>query len=140
MVLTMASVAELDTFARSLPEVEVRYSRTDRPEYRVNGKLFAVLRDQRKDAIDPETGAPMDDVIAMRVPDLVRKDELLADPSLPLFTTPHFDGWPYVLLRARHLGEIASDVLRELVVEAWSSQAPKRLARDWRAAQAEADD
>lgn len=133
MVQGMASLAELDTFARSLPEVEVRYSRLDRPEYRVKGKLFAALREPRKDAIDPETGAPMDDVITIRVLDLARKDELLADPRLPLFTTPHFDGWPYVLLRVRHLRELSSDVMRELVTDAWAVQAPRRLVSDWRA-------
>jgi hypothetical protein len=41
------------------------------------------------------------------------------------FTTPHFDGYPAVLVR---LDVIGVDDLRELIVEAWLARAPKRLA------------
>jgi hypothetical protein len=40
------------------------------------------------------------------------------------FTTPHFDGYPAVLVR---LGRISVLDLRELVTEAWLARAPKRL-------------
>ena len=69
----MASFADLDTLARALPEVEVRFSRDDRPEYRVRGRLFAGLRARRKDALDAGTGEPLDDVVMIRTPDLARK-------------------------------------------------------------------
>lgn len=131
----MATLAELDALARSLPAVEARLSGVDQPQYRVKDKLFLAFREPRKDAIDSETGAPMDDVIYFRVPDLARKDERLAEADLPLFTTPHFDGWPGVLIRARDLGQVDADALRSLVVEAWLTQAPKRLAREWLAQQ-----
>ena len=125
----MSTFAELDAIARALPEVTVRYSTDDRPEYRVRGKLFCALRGLRKDAIDPETGLPMDDVVMLRTPGLEAKAELLADERLPLFTTPHFDGWPAVLVRIRDLGSVDSERLRSLVTAGWRVQAPKSLAR-----------
>ena len=56
------------------------------------------------------------------------KDVLLASDPKVFFTTPHFDGYPAVLVR---LEEIPVDELEELIVEAWIVQAPKRLARDF---------
>ena len=41
------------------------------------------------------------------------------------FTTPHFDGYPAILIR---LEQIAIDELEELVIDAWLARAPKRLA------------
>ena len=130
----MASFADLDALARALPEVEVRFSRDDRPEYRVRGRLFAGLRARRKDALDADTGEPLDDVVMIRTPDLARKEALLASAAPPFFTTPHFDGWPAVLIRARDLERLERSMLEELVVQAWLSQAPKRLAQRWQAA------
>ncbi|HET8984649.1 MAG TPA: hypothetical protein VFN03_02710 [Trueperaceae bacterium] len=126
----MATFAELDAIARSLPEVTVRFSTDDRPEYRVRDKTFCALRGLRKDAIDPVTGLPMDDVVMIRTSGLAGKEELLADESLPLFTTPHFDGWPAVLVRVRHLASIDSERLRVLITTGWRVQAPKRLWRE----------
>jgi hypothetical protein len=121
---------ELDEIARSLPEVSVAYSRDDRPEYRVRGKLFLCLRGRRKDALDPETGEPLDDVLMFRTPSLEDKERLLAEEPL-CFTTPHFDGYPAVLMLARDLGRAEPARLRQLIERAWLSQAPKRLARAW---------
>jgi len=124
----MATFAELDAIARALPEVTVRYSTDDRPEYRVRGKLFCALRGLRKDAIDADTGLPMDDVVMIRTPGLAAKDELLSDASLPLFTTPHFDGWPAVLVRIRDLPAVEAGRLADLITAGWRAQAPKSLA------------
>jgi hypothetical protein len=44
------------------------------------------------------------------------------------FTTPHFDGYPAILVQ---LERIAVEDLRELLVEAWLSRAPKRLAEEY---------
>jgi hypothetical protein len=41
------------------------------------------------------------------------------------FTTPHFDGYPAVLVV---LERIDLEELRELIVDAWLARAPKRLA------------
>ena len=42
------------------------------------------------------------------------------------FTTPHFDGYPAVLVR---LDRISVDELGELITDAWLARAPKRLAQ-----------
>ena len=85
--------------------------------------------EQRRRAVAPDTGELMDDVLMFRTLGLAGKEEWLDKESIPLFTTPHFNGWPAVLLRARDLGEVPQDVLRQLVVDAWRAQAPKSVAR-----------
>ena len=125
----MVTFAVLDAMARELPGVEARLSRDGRPEYRVASRVFACLRARRRDALDPETGEPMDDVIMLRTLDVPTKDALLADPRTPLFTTAHFDGYAAVLVRTRDLGRLGEDRLRDVVVMAWRSQAPTRLVR-----------
>ncbi len=52
----------------------------------------------------------------------------LADDADVYFTTPHFDGYPAILVR---LDRIALPELEELLVEAWLSRAPKRLATEY---------
>lgn len=44
------------------------------------------------------------------------------------FTTPHFNGYPAILVR---LDDIAVPELEELLVEAWLAQAPKRLSAQY---------
>ncbi len=60
------------------------------------------------------------------------KEALLASFPDVFFTIPHFDGFPAVLLR---LDAIGVEQLREVITDAWIVKAPKRLARDWLAAQ-----
>jgi hypothetical protein len=47
------------------------------------------------------------------------------------FTTPHFDGYPAVLIRIPDLGRIDREELADLVAEAWLTKAQKRVARAW---------
>ncbi|MGH3713125.1 MAG: MmcQ/YjbR family DNA-binding protein [Micromonosporaceae bacterium] len=129
----MASFDELRQFARGLPEVTEELSDDGRPAYRVRKKLILVHRSQRPDAVDPETGERLDDVLMFRVADEGVKEALLADPSGAYFTTPHFNGYPAILVRISHLDRLTSDEARELVTEAWLCQAPKRLVKQWQA-------
>ena len=66
----------------------------------------------------------------VRTSGLEAKEELLADESLPLFTTPHFDGWPAVLVRIRDLPAVDTERLRSLITAGWRVQAPKSLLRE----------
>ena len=59
---------------------------------------------------------------------LVAKEALLADDPSVFFTTPHFDGYPAVLVRLERIG---LEDLREVIVEAWLARAPKRLAKSY---------
>jgi hypothetical protein len=63
-----------------------------------------------------------------RVPDEGVKLALIADDPGVYFTTPHFDGYPAVLVR---LAEIGESELTELITEAWLAQAPKTLVEEF---------
>jgi hypothetical protein len=124
-------MADLDELALSMPQTTKDVSGDGRPSYRVHGKLFCCQRGRRPDAVDPQTGERLDDVLMFRVADLDVKELLLADDRGVFFTTPHFDGYPAVLVRIPDLARIDRDELLELVAEAWLTRAQKRLARTW---------
>jgi hypothetical protein len=124
-------MADLDELASSLPQVTKQVSDDGRPSYRVHGKLFCRQRGRRPDAVDPETGEPLSDVLMFRVADLGVKELMLADDRGVFFTTAHFDGYPAVLMRIPSLARIQRDELEELVVEAWLTRAQKRVAKAW---------
>jgi hypothetical protein len=127
----MATMADLDELALSLPSTTKELCDDGRPSYLVHGKMFCFHRGQRRDAIDPKTGERLDDVLMFRVADLDVKELLLADGRDVYFTTPHFDGYPAVLMRIPDLARIDRDELYDLVVEAWLTKAQKRVAKAW---------
>src|SRR5437764_4268912 len=127
----MTTVADLDELALALPQTTKELSGDGRPLYRAHGKLFCCQRGRRPDAIDPQTGERLDDVLMFRVADLGAKELLLADERGVFFTTPHFDGYPAVLMRIPSLARIDRDELHDMVVEAWLTKAHKRVARAW---------
>jgi hypothetical protein len=127
----MTTMADLDELALSLPMTTKELSDDGRPSYLVHGKLFCFHRGRRRDAIDPQTGERLDDVLMFRVADLEVKELLLADERGVFFTTPHFDGYAAVLMRIPDLARIERDELFDLVVEAWLTRAQKRVARAW---------
>jgi hypothetical protein len=124
-------MADLDELALALPAATKELSDDGRPAYKVHGKLFVLHRSRRPDAVDPETGERMDDVLMLRVADLWAKELLLSDERGVFFTTAHFDGYPAVLLRTPDLERIDRDELEDLVVEAWLTRAQKRVAKAW---------
>jgi hypothetical protein len=127
----MATMADLDELALALPQTTKDVSADGRPAYLVHGKLFCCHRGRRRDAIDPETGERLDDVLMFRVADLDVKELLLSDDRALFFTTPHFDGYAAVLIRIRDLGRLDRDELRDTVAEAWLTRAQKRVAKAW---------
>jgi len=127
----MASMADLDELALAMPQTTREVSEDGRPAYRVHGKLFCVHRGRRADAVDPGTGDRLDDVLMFRVADLGVKELLLADARGLYFTTPHFDGYPAVLLRIPDLARLDLAELGDMVAEAWLTRAQKRLAKAW---------
>jgi hypothetical protein len=123
-------MAELDKLALAMPQA-TKEVEDGRPTYKVHDKMFCFHRSPRKDALDPETGERLEDVLVFRVADLGVKELLLSDARGVYFTTPHWNGYPAVLLRIRDLGQLDRDELRDLVEEAWLTRAQKRLAQDW---------
>ena len=127
----MATLRDLDEIALSLPQATKEVSDDGRPSYLVHGKFFCLHRSRRRDAVDPETGERLDDVLMFRVADLGVKELMLADDRGVYFTTPHFDGYSAVLLRIPDLARLDRDELEDLVVEAWLTRAQKRVAKAW---------
>jgi hypothetical protein len=127
----MASMADLDELALSMPQATKEVSDDGRPAYRMHGKVFCLHRGRRRDAVDPDTGERLDDVLVFRVEDLGVKELMLAEDRGVFFTTAHFDGYPAVLVRIRDLTRLDRGELHDLVAEAWLTRAQKRVAKAW---------
>ncbi|MGA2970604.1 MAG: MmcQ/YjbR family DNA-binding protein [Acidimicrobiales bacterium] len=127
----MSSMKDLDRIALALPEVVKELHDGDRPTYLVNRKLFCFHRVPRKDAVDDVTGERLNDVLAFRLADEEMKAMWLSDDRSIFFTTDHFNGHPWILLRIGDLSLVDSDELNELVSDAWLTRAPSRLAKSW---------
>lgn len=101
-------------------------------DWRVGKKLVAWERPLRKSDREAlaELGieAPDGDILGVRVADEGVKFALIADEPAVYFTTPHFDGYPAVLIRLAEIDELG---LREVLTEAWLTQAPKRLVEEF---------
>jgi hypothetical protein len=128
----MATMADLDELALSFPQVTKEVADDGRPSYLVHGKRFCLQRSRRPDAVDPETGERLDDVLMFRVPDLDVKELMVADERGIYFTTRHFDGYPAVLVRISDgLARLDRAELFDLLAEAWLTRAQKRVAKAW---------
>ena len=131
-----ATLADVHALAQAMPHVTCVYGPKGNPVYQVGGKSFVFFRTPRPDATDPETGERYNDVIIFWVASEADKLSLTGDAGSPFFTTPHFDGHPSVLLRARDLPELGLAELREIVADAWLSRASATRARTWLKSQA----
>jgi hypothetical protein len=124
----VASWDDVRRIALALPETSELLSR-DRLQWRVKDKLFVWERPLRRsdlEALGDE--APSGPILGARVEHLGAKKALLANDEGVYFTTPHFDGFPAILVR---LERITVEDLDEVIVEAWLARAPKRLAKSY---------
>ena len=120
----MPSWTDVARLALALPATAERESRGLR-QWTVRDKLFVWERPLRKsDLAALGDAAPDGAILGARVEHLVAKEALLADASGVYFTTPHFDGYPIVLVQ---LDLIAEADLEEVVTEAWLARAPPKL-------------
>jgi hypothetical protein len=110
-VPTWKDVVEI---ASAFPGVE-EYTPFGSPAIRVRKKFIARLR------TNP-------DALVIRVIDLLEAEALLKGQPEIFFSTPHYDGHPYVLV---HLDKIGRRELAELIEDAWRTQAPKRLIAEY---------
>lgn len=121
----MATWENVRGIAMELPETSERLSH-GHPSWRVRDKGFVWERPLRAaDLSALGDGAPAGAILGARVEHLVAKEALLADRPDVYFTTPHFDGYPAVLVV---LERIDLEELRGLIVDAWLARAPKQLA------------
>jgi len=113
----MASEADVRAIALSLPgTTEEQWYQT--PGYKVAGKGFLRLRTEAEGGL------------VVFVSDMGEKEALLTSGSDELFTTPHYDGWPVVLV---DLDKIDQNELRELITDSWLIKAPPKLRRQFEA-------
>lgn len=119
----MASWDDVRRIAETLPDVD----EVGTHQWKVKNKLIAWERPLRKADFEAlGEAAPPDPILGIRVPDEFAKEALITSDPDVYFTTPHFDGYPVVLVQ---LENIEVGELGELMVEAWLLRAPKRLAR-----------
>ncbi|MBS1718241.1 MAG: hypothetical protein JSS72_10975 [Armatimonadetes bacterium] len=78
-----------------------------------------------RERVDPKKPKVINDsVLAVMVPNLSTKDMLLASDTVNLFTEPHYNNYPAVLIR---LDVISEAEVEELLIEAWKCVAGKDL-------------
>ena len=133
-------MADLDQLAMAMPQTTKEVSDDGRPSYLVHGKMYCFHRGRRPDAVDPETGERMSDVLMFRVADEGVKELFLSDGRGVFFTTPHFNGYPAILMRIPALAKLDRQELADLVAESWLTRAQKRVAKAWLAEHSEPED
>jgi hypothetical protein len=106
----MATWKTVTKLGLRLPEVEESTS-YGTPALKVKGKLVARLREE-------------DGTLAVYTEE---KEALLASGSEVFTTTPHYDGYPMVLVR---LPKVKEAELRELLTDAWRMRAPAKVLKD----------
>ncbi|RZS36527.1 hypothetical protein EV193_107208 [Herbihabitans rhizosphaerae] len=113
----MVTEDDVRRVALSLPRTTEKPS-YGTPGFRVKDKGFARIREEG-------------DVLVLWVADEGEKDGLIASDPDKFFTTPHYDGYPLVLVR---FSAIDVDELTELLTESWRLRAPKRVLAEFDAA------
>lgn len=109
----MATDDDVRRIALSLPETtEKPWFRS--PGFRVKDKSFLRIRSEAEGGL------------VVFVEDLGVKEALLASDPAKFFTTPHYDGYPVVLV---HLPAVDVDELHELITDSWMVKAPKRVLK-----------
>ncbi|HEY3713240.1 MAG TPA: MmcQ/YjbR family DNA-binding protein [Jatrophihabitantaceae bacterium] len=124
----MATWDDVRRLALALPETSEETSRGNLA-WAVKAKAFVWERPLRRGDLEAlGADAPDGPILCARVADVGIKEALLADNPTAFFTTPHFTGYPAILVR---LDDIAAGELDELITEAWLARAPKRLAKQY---------
>ena len=123
----MATRADVRRIAMALPDTvegEDRFAFSVLNKGKAKGFVWVWM--ERLEAKKPRV--PNKGVVAIRVPNQAEKEMLLASDSDKFFTEPHYNGFPAVLVRLKAIG---TSELRELIVEAWRTLAPRALVKDY---------
>jgi hypothetical protein len=106
----MVTEEDIRRVALSLPgSAEKPYNRL--PSYRVRSNLFLRIHE-------------LPDAFFVRCASVEERNELLKAEPGKFFITPHYDGYPGVLVR---LSQVDLGEMTELVTESWRVCAPQRL-------------
>ncbi|HEY7697834.1 MAG TPA: MmcQ/YjbR family DNA-binding protein [Vicinamibacteria bacterium] len=109
----MVTESQIRRIAMSLPGAYEQPSYNGRPSWRTKPRMFTWIRDE------PEA-------LVVWVESLDDKEILIATEPRVFFTTPHYDGYPIVLVRLEALDVARA---RELITESWRLRAPKTLLK-----------
>ena len=109
----MVTAEDVRELALALPATTEKTS-WGMPGFRVADRLFARIR------VDL-------DALLVWCGSVDEKEFLLAADSAKLFTTPHYDGHPTVLVR---LAAVGREELAELLADSWRVRAPRRLVAE----------
>jgi hypothetical protein len=124
----MASWDDVRRIALDLPETDEGTTHGNR-SWRVKEKGFVWERPLRRGDLEAlGEAAPDGPILGARVEHEMAKEALLANDPDVFFTTPHFDGYPAILIQ---LDKIGVEDLTEVIVEAWLAKAPKRLVKEY---------
>ena len=123
----MADLSDVQRIALALPDTSLD---DDRIAFSVTnkGKRKGIAWVWMERIHPKQARVPNLSVLAIRVRDLAEKDMLLAARPSALFTEPHYNGFPAVLIR---LAAIDVDELEGLLRNAWRCQAPAALVRSF---------
>jgi hypothetical protein len=121
----LPTIDDAARLALALPEVE-EGERHGRRTWLVVGKTFAWERafskaDIKRFGSEPPPSGP---IVAVSTLDLEDKDAILASELPGVFTIPHFDGYPAILVQ---LEECTREHLGELLLDGWLARAPAEL-------------
>jgi hypothetical protein len=124
----VATWDQVRRYALALPGVTEETSR-GAAAWLVNKKFFVWERPLRKsDLAALGDAAPKGAILGVRTADLEMKEALLRSDIKAIFTIPHFDGYPAVLVQ---LDKISATNLKQLIAEAWIARASERAVREY---------
>ena len=124
----MATFDDVAQIALGLPETDEGTSHGNR-SWRVKEKGFVWERPLRRSDLEAlGDAAPDGPILGARVENEMAKEALVANDPDVFFTTPHFNGYPAILIQ---LDNISVEDLTEVIVEAWLAKAPKRLVKEY---------
>lgn len=125
----MATWSDVNRIALALPETNEDRSSSGNRWWAVKGKGFVWERPLRKSDLNAlGDKAPTGSILGVHTADLEMKEVLLKSNPRACFTTPHFNGYPAILVC---LDKINAKDLKDLIIEAWLARAPKRAVKEY---------